>query len=109
MSSNRGKSDEIFFFDGSTTDLENLCYTLPMSAIIRASEIGSYLYCRRAWWYRKQGVESENQTELATGTELHRQHGRKVIAAGLLRTLGGLLLLTALILLAVYVTTLLLK
>lgn len=80
-----------------------------MPPVIRASEIGSYLYCRRAWWYRKQGVESENQTELASGTELHRQHGRKVIASGLFRTLGGLLLLTALILLAAYVTTLLLK
>ncbi len=75
-----------------------------MPPVIRASEIGSYLYCRRAWWYRKQGVESENQVELATGTELHRQHGRKVLAAGLLRTLGVILLLTALTLLIVYLT-----
>ena len=71
---------------------------------IRASEIGTYLYCRRAWWYRKQGVESENQAELASGTELHRQHGRKVIAAGLLRTLGWLLLLIAFTLLVAYLT-----
>lgn len=75
---------------------------LLMFPVIRASEIGSYLYCRRAWWYRKQGVESENRAELAAGTELHRQHGRKVIAAGLMRTLGVLLLLTAFILLAAY-------
>ncbi len=75
-----------------------------MPPIIRASEIGSYLYCRRAWWYRKQGVESENQVELATGTELHRQHGRKVLAAGLLRTLGVILLLAALTLLIIYLT-----
>ncbi|MCL4529627.1 MAG: hypothetical protein M1282_09445 [Chloroflexi bacterium] len=73
-----------------------------MPPVIRASEVGSYLYCRRAWWYRKQGMESENQSELATGTELHRQHGRKVLAAGLLRTLGVILLLTALTLLIVY-------
>lgn len=73
-----------------------------MFPVIRASEIGSYLYCRRAWWYHKQGMESENQVELAAGTELHRQHGRKVIAAGLMRTLGWLLLLTAFILLAAY-------
>ena len=73
-----------------------------MPPVIRASEIGSYLYCRRAWWYRKKGVESENQAELATGTELHRRHGRKVLAAGLLRTVGLLLLLAALTLLVVY-------
>ncbi len=80
-----------------------------MPPLIRASEIGSYLYCRRAWWYRKQGVESENQTELATGTELHRQHGRKVLAAGLLRTLGLLLLLAALVLLVAILTASFLK
>ncbi len=69
-----------------------------MPPIIRASEIGSYLYCRRAWWYRKQGIESENQTEMAQGTELHRQHGRKVIAAGFLQVAGYALLLAAILL-----------
>jgi CRISPR/Cas system-associated exonuclease Cas4 (RecB family) len=73
-----------------------------MPPIIRASDIGTYLYCRRAWMYRKDGVESENKTEMATGTELHRQHGRKVLAAGLLRTLSLLLFLIALTLLIIY-------
>lgn len=73
-----------------------------MPPVIRASEIGSYLYCRRAWWYRKQGVKSENQAELDAGTELHRRHGRQVLAAGLLRTLGWILLLVAFILLVMY-------
>jgi len=72
--------------------------------VIRSSDIGNYLYCRRAWWYRQQGFESENQTELASGTELHRKHGRKVVAAGLLRTLGFLLLLLALVMLVAYCT-----
>lgn len=73
-------------------------------AIIRSSDIGNYLYCRRAWWYRKLGFESENQAELAAGTEIHRQHGRKVIASGLTRTLGLLLLFAALVLLVAYCT-----
>jgi len=34
---------------------------------IRASDIGSYLYCRRAWWYRLNGQESVNQAEMAAG------------------------------------------
>ncbi len=76
--------------------------------VIRASDIGNYLYCRRAWWYRKQGVESEHQDELAAGTELHQRHGRKVMAAGLLRLLALLLLLVAVVLLVVYLTNLLL-
>ena len=71
---------------------------------LRSSDIGNYLYCRRAWWLRRQGYESENQAELSSGTELHRLHGRKVMAAGLTRVLGFLLLLLALVLLVAYCT-----
>lgn len=70
--------------------------------VIRASDIGNYLYCRRAWKYRKNGVESENQAELAAGTELHRRHGLKTLSASLLRTLGLILLLAAVLMLTAY-------
>ena len=69
--------------------------------VIRASDIGSYLYCRRAWRYRKDGIESENKVELAAGTELHRKHGRKALSAILLRTLGMILLLAAILMLGI--------
>jgi hypothetical protein len=81
--------------------LENLCYTLQMRPI-RSSEIGTYLYCRRSWWYRKNGVESENQAELAAGTDLHKRHGRQVVASALTRTVGLLLLLAAILALVAY-------
>ncbi len=68
--------------------------------IIRASEVGSYLYCRRAWWYRQQGIQPGNQAEMSAGTELHRQHGRSVLASDFQRGLAWLLFLAALILLA---------
>jgi len=71
---------------------------------IRASEIGSYLFCARAWWYRLQGIEPKNQAELTAGTELHRAHGRRVIASGFTRALALILLLTALVLLAAFCT-----
>jgi len=76
---------------------------------IRASEIGSFLYCRRAWWYQKQGVASENQAELAEGTEFHHRHGREVLTASLLRIAGWALLFLAVISLAVGLTALLLR
>ena len=73
-------------------------------AVIRSSDIGSYLYCRRAWWYRKQGIESENKTELAAGTELHQRHGRQVLASSLNRTVGFILLTVAIVILVTYCT-----
>jgi CRISPR/Cas system-associated exonuclease Cas4 (RecB family) len=71
---------------------------------VRASEIGTYVYCRRAWWYQRQGLESANQGDLAAGTELHRRHGRQVLLAGLWRALALISLLTAIVLLTVYFT-----
>ena len=75
-----------------------------MSKPIRASEIGLYLYCERAWWYQRQGVESENQSELLAGTELHRQHGRSVVASNLICIAASIILLIALMALAAYCT-----
>ena len=72
--------------------------------IIRASDIGTYLYCRRAWWYKRQGIESANQTELVAGTELHAKHGRQILASTLTRNVGLLLLMIALVLLVAYCT-----
>jgi hypothetical protein len=76
---------------------------------IRASEIGTYLYCHRAWWFQDQGFTSQNQMELASGTSYHKTHGRQVFVAGLLRLGGYLLLLAALLALAVGVTQLLIQ
>ncbi len=78
-----------------------MCYTSGMP-VIRSSDIGNYLYCRRAWWYRKQGYQSANQSELASGTELHRRHGRKVMVASLLNYTGCFIIILALILLTIY-------
>ncbi len=73
---------------------------------IRASEIGSFLFCNRAWWYQSQGIPSVNQVELAGGSAYHRWHGRKAMRAALLRTAGWLLLCLAIILLTIGLTLL---
>lgn len=69
---------------------------------IRASEIGTFLYCQRAWGYLKSGREPHNQAELAAGTRLHEQHGRRVVAASSLRLLAYLLLVVASLLVVFY-------
>jgi CRISPR/Cas system-associated exonuclease Cas4 (RecB family) len=71
---------------------------------IRASEIGAYFYCQRAWWYQKSGVPSEDQAELAAGNEIHTQHGRQTLIIGCVRTLGYLLLFLSLTAFVIYLT-----
>lgn len=67
-----------------------------MPRVIRVSEVGEYVYCRRAWWLgRLQGEASANVRELAAGTGAHARHGRAVAAAGCLRLAAYLSLAVA--------------
>jgi hypothetical protein len=76
----------------------------PRTPNIRASEIGQYVYCQRAWWLgRVQGFRSINEAELSAGTQAHVRHGRSVAASRrwqqvgyALLVLGGLTLVLAL-------------
>jgi len=64
--------------------------------VIRASEIGEYVFCRRAWWLRAvQGYESANVREMEAGAAVHVRHGRAVGAALALRALALVMLLAA--------------
>lgn len=71
---------------------------------IRASEIGEYVYCHRAWWLRRQGYESVNAREMAAGTALHERHGQAVIRAGCLSVLAYAFIVAALVVAAAYLT-----
>jgi hypothetical protein len=72
---------------------------------IRASELGAYLFCRRAWYYQKTGVVSQNTADLAAGSDLHYRHGRSVLRFGAIRLAAYALLLLALVLIALYLTS----
>jgi CRISPR/Cas system-associated exonuclease Cas4 (RecB family) len=67
---------------------------------IRASEIGEYVYCARAWWLRRvAGEQPEGAARRAAGVRRHARHGlavalsRLALWAGLLALAAGLLLL----------------
>lgn len=67
---------------------------------IRASEIGEYLYCQRAWWYRRQGEASANVQELAHGSRMHLRHGLGLQLTTWFRFLAYALIVSAVLLLA---------
>jgi hypothetical protein len=72
--------------------------------VIRASEIGQYDFCAKAWWLGSiEGVSPSNLRQLQAGTAAHEEHGRQVrraaqlqAAAFLLVGLGVIVLLLAL-------------
>ena len=65
---------------------------------IKASELGSYAFCKRAWYYQNQGEHNANQAALSEGTRLHGKQARQVAASLILFVLGLLILLAVLIL-----------
>ena len=69
---------------------------------IRASEIGTFIFCQRAWWYQRRKVKPFNQDELADGSEFHNSHWLQSQSVSPLRTTAWLLLLAALVILGIY-------
>ncbi len=64
---------------------------MPM---IRASEVGDYVYCARSWWLRRvAGEEPEGRGRREAGTAMHAAHGRGVRLSGLALWAGVVALL----------------
>jgi CRISPR/Cas system-associated exonuclease Cas4 (RecB family) len=64
--------------------------------IIRASEVGEYVYCARAWWLRRvAGLEPAGHERRELGTTMHRRHGRAVAGSRTLVAFGVALALMA--------------
>lgn len=57
---------------------------------VRASALGEYVYCARAWWLRREGVEpTRGGAARAAGTRWHESHGRSVARAKRLRVIAA--------------------
>lgn len=76
--------------------------------IIRASEVGLYAYCARAWWLgRVEGYRPVNQAALEAGKSAHQAHGQAVVGYHRLRQAAyavlGLALLAGIVLLVMII------
>ena len=68
--------------------------------VVRASEVGAYVYCQRAWWLgHVEGEESRNVAVMEAGTRTHAQHGVNVAFSSFLMGLGYASFAAALLLL----------
>ncbi len=66
--------------------------------VIRASELGEYAYCARAWWLgRVLGYRPANLERLAAGEAAHVRHGQQVVSSRRLRRWAYVLLALALL------------
>ena len=44
-----------------------------------ASELGEYLYCNRAWWYKNvRRLKSDNALRMHSGSKFHAVHSKRV-------------------------------
>jgi hypothetical protein len=74
-------------------------------SLVRASDVGTWVFCRRAWWLKNvAAADHERPDLLQRGEQAHEAHGRRFVAAhwgrlaGLaLVALGLLLILAALL------------
>jgi CRISPR/Cas system-associated exonuclease Cas4 (RecB family) len=75
-------------------------------ALIRASEVGEYVFCARAWRLRLEGHEPhvKGRAAMEAGERWHREHGRSVRRARRLRVLAAISGLLALVIAALIVT-----
>ena len=69
--------------------------------VIRASELGQYSFCAKAWWLGSvEGVPSANVREMDAGTSAHEQHGQAVQLSVWLNRVGVACLILGVLVLA---------
>ncbi len=71
-----------------------------MNRRVRASEIGAFAYCARAWGYAERGEPSQRQPQRDAGQAQHSRHLRRASLSAPLFRLGLACLLLAVVVLA---------
>jgi hypothetical protein len=72
---------------------------------VRASEIGAFAFCERAWGYASRGEPSDRQSEIEAGQQFHERRLHRSTLVPLVRRVGLACLVLAVASLAVALTT----
>jgi hypothetical protein len=71
---------------------------------VRASEIGMWSFCQRAWWLAQvKGAQHRNPERLQHGQAVHQAHGRSVLRADWLTRVGLTIIVLAFLLLGLLI------
>lgn len=76
-----------------------------MTRLIRASEIGAFAFCERAWGYAARGDPSEQQPEIEAGQTYHVRRLQHVTWSQTFRRIGMACLILAAATLVIALTT----
>ncbi len=74
--------------------------------LVTASELGEYVYCKRAWWLKFMGKTDGNISEISRGIKIHRDLFRRI---ELLDRLKIFLLVLVIVSLLVFLLTMIFK
>jgi hypothetical protein len=75
-------------------------------SLVRASDIGLWAFCHRAWWLAQvQGAAHQNPQILRHGAEMHAAHGAHTVRARRIQQVGLWLVVGALFLLLAFFVT----
>ncbi len=73
-------------------------------SLVRASDIGAWAYCRRAWYLAQvRGVPHARPEMLQQGTQAHNRHGQQVRRAGQMQRIGVWLVIAGLVMVGLLV------
>ena len=68
-------------------------------SLVRASDLGSWTFCNRAWWLREiKGAEHSSPDVLDRGSVAHEAHGKEVRIAKRLSNAGYVLVVAGILL-----------
>lgn len=76
---------------------------------VRASELGEFVFCRRAWWYRQQGMRPQDDEARSRGQVWHEAQARRTLNAVRLTAFGKTLAIGGLLFLVAYSIVLLVR
>ena len=76
---------------------------------LNASDVNTFVFCRRALHLKRLGVPSLLERERAMGTAAHQAYGKKARSSGRYRTMAVVLAATALLSVAAAATLVLLR